>query len=96
MAQRSVGVLLVLIVAAVFLYDQRLGIRALGLLEVAVGVYFIKAGKVPYGWRGRPASGYLTGWAAVASGVLAIMIGVLFLVAPGAVEPLFCGRSGCT
>jgi hypothetical protein len=96
MARRFVGVLVVLVVAGVFLYDQRLGIRALGVVEIAVGIYFIKAGKVPYGWRGFPASGYLTGWGAVASGLVAIVIGALFLVAPGAVEPLFCGRRGCT
>jgi hypothetical protein len=96
LGSRLVNFLIFAAVAAVFLFDTVLGIRALGLAEVAVGVYWIKAGRVPYGWRGSPPSGYLTGRAALAVSALAISIGILFMLAPTAVEPLFCGHRGCT
>ena len=83
-------------VVAAFLFDTILGIRTLGLAEAAIGAYWIKVGRVPYGWRGLPPSGYLTGWAALAVGALVISIGLLFMLAPAAVEPLFCGHHGCT
>ena len=93
---RLVSFLIFAAVAAALLFDTILGIRVLGLAEAAVGAYWIKVGKVPYGWRGFPASGYLTGWAALAAGALAIAIGILFMLTPTAVEPLFCGHRGCT
>jgi hypothetical protein len=93
---RLVSFLIFAAVVAAFVFDRLVGIRALGLAEAAVGAYWIKVGRVPYGWRGFPPSGYLTGWAAAGIGAFAIAIGILFLLAPTAVEPLFCGRSGCT
>jgi hypothetical protein len=93
---RLVSFLTFAAVAAAFLFDTILGIRALGLAEAAVGVYWIRVGRVPYGWRGFPPSGYLTGWAALASGAIAISIGILFMLAPTAVESLVCGHRGCT
>jgi hypothetical protein len=84
-----------LVVAAFFIYNTLLGIRALGLAEAAVGLYWIRTGSVPYGWAGRPPSGYLQGWAAIGCGVLAIALGLLFLMAPKVVEPLFCDHRRC-
>ena len=85
----------VLIVVA-FMYDTTLGIRALGLAEIAGGAYWIRTGEVPYGIRGRSPSGYLTGWAAIAAGLALVALGVLFLIAPTVIKPLFCGRHACT
>lgn len=95
MTQRLASLLVFACIVAVFLYDRLTGIRVLGFLELAFGLYVIRVGKVPYGWRGFPPSGYLTGWAATACGVFLICLGTFFLVTPTAVEPLFCGRRGC-
>jgi hypothetical protein len=77
------------VVVVAFLYDTVLGIRMLGLWGIACGIYWIRTGKIPYGWRGMAPSGYLTGWAAVAGGGVAITLGMVFLVAPKLVEPLY-------
>jgi len=84
------------LVVGAFIYNTTLGIRALGIVEIAVGAYWIKTGQVSYGIRGRPPSGYLTGWPAIAAGVAIIILGIAFLTAPMLVKPFFCGRRACT
>ena len=73
------------LLVATFIWDPIIGTRALGLVEVVLGVYWLKIRRVPYGWEGRPPAGYLVGWPAVAAGALAIGIGVFFVAAPGVV-----------
>jgi hypothetical protein len=85
MPGRVSSFLIFAVLVAAMLYDTILGIRLLGLAEMGCG----SSGKIPYGWRGMPASGYLTGWAAVGVGVLAIALGAVFTVVPKLVEPFF-------
>lgn len=79
-----------------FAYDRLWGIRAVGLGLIANGFESIRTRSVSYGWRGRPPSGSLTGWPAVGFGSVVVALGLLLVVAPHRVEPLFCGRHGCT
>ena len=89
------SILALLMLVGVFIYDRMWGIRALGVAMVVGGIECMRTQRIPYGIRGRPPSGYLTGRAAVAIGVVAVGLGVLSLIAPKAVEPIFCGRRGC-
>ena len=89
MPGRVSSFLIFAVLVAAMLYDTILGIRLLGFAEMGCGIYWIRSGKIPYGWRGMPASGYLTGWAAVGVGVLAIALGAVFTVVPKLVEPFF-------
>jgi hypothetical protein len=93
---RFAGLIVLALLVSAYFYDRLLGIRAFGCAEVVVGVYWLKAGRIPYGWRGQAPAGYWTGWVVVALGALAIGIGLFFLAAPAVVEPLLCGRRGCT
>jgi hypothetical protein len=83
---RSVSLLIFALLIIAFIYDRLIGIRALGLAETLVGAYWLKIGRIPYGWRGRPAAGYLTGWAAVAVALAVIGLGILFLSEPRLVD----------
>jgi hypothetical protein len=83
------------IVVAAFVYDTTLGIRVLGAAEILGGLYLIKMGRISYGIRGRLPSGYLSGWPAIAVAIAVILLGVVFLAAPGLVKPAFCGHRGC-
>ena len=87
MSARVSSFLLFVVLVAALMYDTILGIRVLGLAEIGYGVYWIRSGKIPYGWRGMPPGGYLTGWAAVGVGALAVALGAVFTVAPKLVEP---------
>jgi hypothetical protein len=83
---RFAGLLLFVLLVVAFIYDRILGIRALGLVETMVGAYWLKVGRIPYGWRGRPATGYLTGWLAITVAVAAIGLGILFLAEPRIID----------
>lgn len=82
MGIRIVSLFIFVLLVIVFFYDRIIGIRALGLVTTLIGVYWLKMGRIPYGWRGRPAAGYLTGWMAVTVAVSAIGLGILFLAEP--------------
>jgi len=79
---------------AAFIYDKILGIRVVGLAEIGYGIYFIHTKHIPYGWRGMPPSGYLTGWAAIVVGSAVVLFGAAFTVAPTFVEPIFFSHHG--
>ena len=86
LGNRSVGLLIFAVLVIAFIYDRLIGIRALGLAETLVGAYWLKIGRIPYGWRGRAAAGFVTGWAAVAVALAAIGLGVLFLTEPRLID----------
>jgi hypothetical protein len=54
-----------------------------GLLVIGVGVFWIVRRKVPVGVEGSPPSYYLTGRKALAAGLVAIAIGIAFMVFGG-------------
>lgn len=80
------------VLIACYLYDPILFVRASGVYLLIGAGYFVRAGRIPYDWRGRPPSGYLTGPAVLVVGVLLAGIGLLFLLAPHRVLPWFAGR----
>ena len=56
-------------------------VRALGITLVASGVYFFIQGAIPYGIRGRPPSGHLTGPVARLISVVIAVLGIAMAVA---------------
>jgi hypothetical protein len=86
---RAGSFLFIVFVVAAFLYDELLGIRAVGISGIICGVHWVREGKVPYGWRGAAPNGYFTGWGALGAAALVTGLGVWFLVAPKVVEPFF-------
>jgi len=85
-AERIIGIVVFIIVVAAFFYDRIFGWRALGMTEVAYGIWVIWTRRVSYGWEGRPPSGYITGSFAVVVGLLAIGLGAVFIVAPQVID----------
>jgi len=86
---RTGSFLLFVAVVAAFLYDEPLGIRAIGISAIVCGVHWVREGKVAYGWRGAAPSGYLTGWSALGAAGVVLGLGVWFLIDPKVVEPFF-------
>ena len=73
------------LVAAAFFYDRILGWRAMGVVEMAYGFWVIWVRRVPYG---DPPRGYLTGMSAVVVGLIAVALGLFFVLAPKVVDDL--------
>ena len=89
MLNRGASLLLFAVVVVALIYNTILGIRFIGIAAVIQGGYIIRTGKISYGWRGMPPSGYLSGWIAIGIGVLVILLGMVFVGAPELVEPLY-------
>ena len=75
-------------VATLFAYDHLLvAIRLLGLQTLVESIFLFINPRIPYGWVGRPPSGYLSGalakWLATVFGVLGVIL--LFFPAIGLV-----------
>jgi hypothetical protein len=85
------GYAIVVVIAIAFAYDWRLGVRVIGASEVLLGLYWLRMGRVSYGWRGRPSSGALTGGWAIAAALFVLALGVVLLVAPQFALPILCG-----
>ena len=96
MKWRLVALLLLALLVSAWFYDRLVGIRAFGLAEIAVGVHWLKVGRIPYGWRGQAPAGYWSGWVVVALRSLLVGIGLLSLAAPAFMLPILCGPHGCT
>jgi hypothetical protein len=77
--------IVVVLVAAAFLYDRILGLRAMGVVEMAYGFWAIWIRRVPYG---DPPRGHLTGVSAVVVGLIAVALGLFFVLAPKVVDDL--------
>ncbi len=73
-----------LIAVAFWLFGEVVGVRMLGLVMLGQGAYFVIHRRVPYGVEGKPPAGYLSGWAAVAVGVLGGLIGLALIAWPRA------------
>jgi len=82
--------------SSAWFYARLFGIRAFGLAEIAVGVYWLKVERIPYGWRSQAPAGYWSGWMVVALGSLLVGIGLLSLAAPAFRLAILCGSHGCT
>jgi hypothetical protein len=85
-AERIIGIVVFIIVVAAFIYDRIFGWRALGIAEVAYGIWVIRTRRVSYGWEGQPPSGYLTGGFAVIVGLLAVALGAVFVFVPEVID----------
>jgi len=85
-AERIIGVIVFVAVVAAFFYDRIFGWRALGVAEVAYGIWAIRVRRIPYGWEGQPPAGYFTGGAAVFVGLLAVALGLLFVIFPRVID----------
>jgi hypothetical protein len=70
------------IVAAFVLLGATAGIRMLGIVLFAQGIYFVLRRRIPYGWEGQEPSGYLTGWVAIGLGILSGAAGASAVVWP--------------
>jgi hypothetical protein len=56
--------------------------RVVGVVVILHGVYVLITRSVPFGIKGRPASFYLTGIAAILFGILLGVIGLLLVLYP--------------
>ena len=83
---------LAMLVASIgaFAYDWLLGIRVIGACELLFGLQLLRTRRILYGLAGQPASGVLTGRAAILASLLAIALGCLFIAAPQFAMPFFC------
>ena len=88
-AQNIVSWIVFAAIVVCSLIDQRLGIRAMGVAEAGFGVWVIWKRKIPYGIAGRPPSGYLSGWLAVVAGLVAVLLGAIFIAIPESIEHVF-------
>src|SRR5207249_7018650 len=77
---RLLALLLLALLVSAWFYDRLVGVRAFGVTEITVGVYWLKVGRIPYGWRGQAPAGYSSGWVGVALGSVLVVVGVLCLV----------------
>lgn len=77
---------LALTVAASLLVSDRAGVRVFGISLVIGALFHHLSGEgVPYGWEGRPPSGYITGWGAVAFDLVMGAIGLSAAIWPDVV-----------
>jgi len=94
--RRFSGYAIVIAIAIAFAYDWRLGVRITGASEILCGIFWLRAGRVSYGWRGRPSSGAPTGGWAVAVALFLMALGAVLLAAPQVALPVLCGsRDNC-
>lgn len=88
------GMLAFAIIAIASMYRVTLGIRLAGLEVLLFGCYVVRVRKVPYGWRGQPPSGYITGVPAVAIGLALVGLGIFMLARPASVADWASRHSG--
>ena len=75
MFEKTLGIIVFVVVVAVFFFDTVKGWKAVGVVTVIGGLWSIWARRIPYGMEGRPPAVHLTGWVAVLVGVLQIVLG---------------------
>ena len=80
------------VVIACYFYDPVLGVRALGIDALVVSAVSFRSGRIPYGVRGQPPAGHLTGGPAIFGGIVLAVIGLACLFAPHRVLPLLGSR----
>ena len=57
-------------------------VQYVGGMAVVSGLYGIVRGKIPYGWRGLPPSGYITGPAVRLLGIFVFLVGMFCIFDP--------------
>ena len=77
-------------IVMLFLNDKPLlAIRFIGLQIIWQSYFLLKNPAFPYGWKGRPASGYITGTFAKALAIIFGSIGLALLFKPALVDFLY-------
>jgi hypothetical protein len=85
-----VGFAAFFIVVALFSFvSTKAGTRAIGIMLLIGAVQQGLRGRIAYGWRGRPPSGHITGFPAVAINVLLGLFGIAVLLWPGVAASIF-------
>ena len=69
------------LIAVHFAFGPVALVRALGVALMATGAYFFFQGAIPYGIRGRPPSGYLTGAMARLISIAIAVLGIAMAAA---------------
>jgi hypothetical protein len=80
-----IGLLVFVVLVVASIYRLTLGIQFAGAAVIWTGFLFVRTARVPYGWRGQPPSGYITGIPAVVTGLAVIGLGIYMLARPEAV-----------
>jgi hypothetical protein len=72
-----------LVVAALFLFvSAKAGTRAVGVSMILSALIQMREGRIAYGWKGRPPSGYITGLLATILNGVFVAIGFAVAIWP--------------
>lgn len=82
---------ILIIATAIIWYEAgaERGTQMAGLALLVQSAVFVKQRSVPYGWRGAPPSGFITGVSAIFWSVVLAVLGVVMLIKPDLFAPLF-------
>jgi hypothetical protein len=84
------GLAAFLVPVVLFLFvSVRAGTRALGLVMTVGALTQQVKGRIPYGWEGRPPSGYITGWIATVLNLVFALAGLAIVVWPDVAMGIF-------
>lgn len=77
------GMCCFLAVVALFIFvSTKAGTRGVGVYMAVGFLSQLRKGRIAYGWEGRPASGYITGWPATVLILVFAALGMAMLIWP--------------